>query len=177
MRPIAVAARHLLAFALPLALLAAPAGAEELTDGKRQDIRRLIESTGGSNVAKQFASASSRQMFQMLKAMRPDIPDRTLIVMDRELMGLFSEKMGGPDGLVEQVVPIYHKHLTHAEIRELIAFYETPIGRKTIAIMPQVVAESMQAGQRWGQALAPEIQRRVKDALLREGLVSPTDLQ
>ena len=177
MRPFATAARSLLAIALPLALLAAPVGAEELSDGKRQDIRRLIESTGGSNVAKQFASASSRQMFQMLKTMRPDIPDRTLLVMDRELMGLFSEKMNGPDGLVEQVIPIYHKYLTHAEIRELIAFYETPIGRKTIAIMPQVVAESMQAGQRWGQALAPEIQRRVKDALAREGLVSPADLQ
>lgn len=172
-----IVGRCLLACALPLTLLAAPAGAEELSEQKRQDIRRLIESTGGTNVAQQFASASSRQMFQMLKAMRPDIPDRTLVVMDRELMGLFSEKMDGPGGLVEQVIPIYHRHLTHGEIRELIAFYETPIGRKTIAIMPQVVAESMQAGQRWGQALAPEIQRRVKDALLREGLMSPADLQ
>jgi hypothetical protein len=160
-----------------LAVLLQPAIllADELTAQKKTDIRRLMEVTGGANVAQQFASASSRNMFQMLKSARPDIPDRALEVMDRELMGLFKEKMSAPDGLFDQIVPIYHRHMTHAEIRQLIAFYETPIGRKTVAIMPQVVSESMQAGQRWGMSLGPEIERRIGDALVREGLVKPED--
>ena len=165
-----------LAALLAAFLLSATAAAadESLTAEKQADIRRLMEMTGGTNMARQFASASSRQMFQMLKAAQPDIPDRALVVMEQELLGLFTEKMGAPGGLFEQIIPIYHRHLSHAEIRELIAFYESPIGRKTISVMPQVVGESMQAGQRWGLALGPELQRRIRSALAREGLM-PAD--
>jgi hypothetical protein len=168
--------RGLAALATSLMLSAAAIGADDsLTPEKQTDIRRLMEMTGGTSIARQFATASSQQMFQMLRKARPDIPDRALVVMNQELMGLFSERMTGPDSLFDQIVPIYHRHLSHAEIRELIAFYESPIGRKTIAIMPQVVGESMQAGQRWGMALGPEIQRRIRAALLREGLMPPDD--
>ena len=175
MRSFVPALRSLLALAVFAFFTTAPAGAEEtLTAEKQADIRHLMEMTGGTNMARQFASASSRQMFQMLKAAQPDIPDRALVVMEQELLGLFTENMGAPGGLFDQIIPIYHRHLLHSEIRELIAFYDSPIGRKTISVMPQVVGESMQAGQRWGLALGPELQRRIRSALAREGLM-PAD--
>lgn len=146
--------------------------AEEITTAKQNDIRQLIEMTGGTNIAKLFASGSSQQMFKMLKASRPDIPDRALVIMEREMLALFSEKLTAPGGLMDMIVPIYAKHLSHQEIRELIAFYQTPLGRKTISVLPLVTQESMQAGQRWGQALGPEMEKRVIAALNREGLLT-----
>ncbi len=130
-----------------------------------------MDITGSANIAKQFTSASSRQIFQTLKASRPEISDRTLGVIDRELMALFSEKMSAPGGLIDQVIPIYGKYFTHQEIRELLAFYQTPAGKKTILVLPKVVNESMMAGQRWGQSLGPEIEKRVMAALKREGIL------
>jgi hypothetical protein len=91
--------------------------------------------------------------------------------MDRELMGMFAEKMDGPGGLMEKLVPVYARHFTHAEIRELIAFYGTPIGKKTVSTLPKVVSESMLVGQQWGASLAPEIERRIHEALTRENLL------
>jgi hypothetical protein len=158
------------AFALSL-WLAPVALADELTPEKAADIKHLLEVTGSANIGLQFASAISEQMFKNLKAARPDIPDQALTVVKRELTTLLSEKMTAPGGLMDQMIPIYARHFTHGEIRELAAFYQTPVGRKAIAVLPQVLSESMAAGQRWGQSLVPEIQQRVAAALEREGLL------
>jgi len=147
--------------------------AEELSTAKQKDIRQLIETTGGANIAKLFAAGSSQQMFKMIKATRPDIPDRALTIMEREMLALFSEQLTAPGGLFDMIIPVYAKHLSHQEIRELIAFYQTPLGRKTISVLPLVTQESMQAGQRWGQSLGPEMEKRVVAALRREGLLNP----
>ena len=152
-------------------VLAPPTAADELTPAKSADIKRLMEVTGSVNIAQQFASATSQQMFDMLKAARPDIPERALAVMNDELMALFAERLAVSGGLLDQVTPIYGKYLSHQEIKELLAFYRTPLGRKTIQVLPTILRESMVAGERWGQSLAPEIERRVGAALRREGLI------
>lgn len=152
------------------ALLAQTGFAEDIAATKSDDVRRLIEVTGSTKISAQFASAISQQMFKTLKKTRPDIPERVVAVMERELMLFFAEKMSAPGGLIEQTIPIYEKHFTHQEIRELIAFYQTPVGKKAIAVLPQVMSDSMEAGQRWGQSLGPEIEQRIIRALIREGL-------
>ena len=162
--------RTLGALVLAVACLSG-AAADELTPEKRADILRLIELSGGASTARQFADAASRQMFAILKASRPDIPDRALGIMERELSALFSEKLSAPGGLSEMVIPIYDKYFTHAELRDLLAFYRTPAGQKAITVLPMVLQESMQAGQRWGQSLGPEIERRIVEALRREGVL------
>lgn len=163
--------RHLLLAAL---LLFAPGSfADELTPEKRADIRQLMETTGASNLAQQFVSAVSQNLFRSLKESRPDVPDRAFEVMNRELTALFSERLQAPDGLLERTIPVYDKYFTHAEIRELLAFYQTRLGRKTIAVLPKVVGESMVLGEKWGESLRPEIESRVAAALRREGLLPP----
>jgi hypothetical protein len=165
--------RHGLLAAGFLLLLGGGAHADEPAAAKHADIRKLMEITGSSNIAVQFASAASQNLFRTLKAARPDIPERALEVMNRELVALFAERMNAPGGLIELVVPVYDKYFTHPEIRELLAFYQTSTGRKAIAVLPRVVRESMLVGQRWGESLGPEIERRVDAALRRENLLAP----
>ena len=52
------------------------------------------------------------------------------------------------DDLIAEIIPLYARHFTAAEIKQLAAFYKTPVGVKMIRTMPQVMNESMQAGQR-----------------------------
>ncbi len=148
--------------------------ADELTPAKRSDIQRLMTVTNSAVTAKQFAAASSQQLFKVFKIAKPEISDRTLGIIEQELMGLFSEKISASGGLFDQVIPIYSKYFTHQEIRDLLAFYETPIGKKTISVMPQLINESMISGQKWGDSLGPEIKDRVLAALKREGILSPS---
>jgi len=147
------------------------AAADDLTAAKAADIRRLMEITGAANLGIQFGTAVSRQMFQALKAARPDLPDRAMTVIEKEINSLLGEKISTPGGLMDRIIPIYSKYYSQEEIRELLAFYQSPIGRKTIQVLPKVLSESMVAGQQWGQSLGPEVQKRVMAALQREGLL------
>ncbi len=155
---------------LLLGCLGRTALAEELTAAKHDDVKSLMEVTGSKNIGRQYAAAMIPQLLKIVKASNSEIPDRALAVIEREVVALLSERMSAPGGLIDLVIPIYDKHFTHQEIRELLAFYQTPIGKKTISVMPMVANESMIAGQRWGQSLGPEIENRLKNALEHEGI-------
>ncbi len=166
--------RSLLSLLL-VALIYHAAAADNLTPEKNNDIKRLIEMTGGTNIAKQFSSAVTQQLSQMLKSANANIPDTALQAMEKDISVLITENISAPGGLVDQVVPIYDKYLTHPEVKELLAFYQTPLGTKLRSVLPQITQESMMAGQQWAQKLGPDIDKRVEDALKREGVLPKTE--
>lgn len=65
--------------------------------------------------------------------------------------------------IIELVIPVYAKYLTHEEIKELIVFYESPVGRKLAVVQPRIFQESFILGQEWGQAIGEKIQQRLID--------------
>ena len=56
---------------------------------------------------------------------------------------------------------VYDKYLTHDEIKGLIRFYETPLGQKTLSVLPQIVSEMQESGNKWGGELGKESMREV----------------
>lgn len=168
-----MAARSLLVVALLAALVPAIATADELTPQKRDDIKKLFATTGGTKMGAQFAGMITSQIARNLKAIKPQTPDKAFAAVNKDLTALFDERMAQPGGLIDQVIPIYDRNFTHAEIKDLLAFYDTPIGRKVVETLPRVIGESLQVGQAWGQSLGPEIENRVKTALKREGVELP----
>ncbi len=65
--------------------------------------------------------------------------------------------------LNEQLVPIYNKHFTHEEVKELLTFYEIPIGKKLTEKSPVILSESIQISQQWGMGLVSKIQQYLDD--------------
>ena len=61
------------------------------------------------------------------------------------------------------MVPIYDKYYTEEEINQIIAFYNSPVGKKMISTMPLVMQESMAAGQAWGKQLAAKVAQELKE--------------
>ena len=146
------------------------AQADTLTPQKRADIRQLIGVTGTAKLSGQFADVTARSLSSSLKRQYPDLPDRVSAQLRTELIALFEERANARGGLVDRIVGIYHRQFTHAEVKELLAFNETPIGRKTLQVLPAIMSESMAAGQEWGASLAPEVQKRVRATLAKEGI-------
>lgn len=144
--------------------------ADELTAEKYSDIERFLEVTGSASYLKEFATASKQQLFQGLKSEVPEMPDKALAVMEKEYMAVFTEKLAAPGGLKEQIVHVYDKYYTHQDVRELLAFYQSPIGKKLNRFAPSVFNEVSVAAQRWVQSIRPEFVKRTEAALKREGL-------
>jgi hypothetical protein len=119
-------------------------------DAKRLEIRKLIELTGAANVS----ADALRQIIAPLRAGFPQVPD--------EFWDSFVKEVRS-DELIDLVVPIYDKYYSLEEIRDLTRFYQSPVGQKTIKVLPKLSAEAIDAGQEWGRIVADRAMRKLKD--------------
>lgn len=146
---------------------------EKLTPEKRAALKELMDLTGASHMSKIFGEAFIRQMSNSLRRARPDIDPRAFDILRQEVMAVMREELDKKGSLQALIYPIYNKYLTLDETRALIRFYRTPLGKKTIEVMPKMTREAMMVGQRWGQQLAPRIQERVLARFRKEGIILP----
>ena len=64
--------------------------------------------------------------------------------------------------MAELYTPIYQKYLTLNDLKEIIAFYESPVGKKMSASASAMMTEGMQMGQQLGMEIATECQQELK---------------
>ena len=105
---------------------------------KEHDIRQLLNDMGAGKLGAQMMD----QMFGTIRtSMKQQVPEKVWDELIAETKVEFS-----PEKLIELVVPIYDKHYTHDEIRQLISFYESPLGRKVTSVTPLLAQESFDTG-------------------------------
>jgi uncharacterized protein len=83
-----------------------------------------------------------------------------------KLMDAVQERSGQ---LNEILATVYASNFNAQELKDMTAFYRTPTGQKVLERMPEVMQQSMQAGQVWGNQIAVEIQRRLIEEMRKKG--------
>lgn len=139
---------------------------------KEAAIRQLIDLTGAKALA-------SQMMDEMQKNLKPVMANALPAGDYREkLIDLFFEKFRSKadlQKLIDLAVPLYDKYLSEEEIKGLIQFYSTPLGRKTLSVLPKLMGEVQSEGTKWGQDLGrqcmtevlsehPELRKALEDA-------------
>jgi hypothetical protein len=142
----------------PATAPAPAAAAEKIDPMKEADIRQLLELTGAKGLAMQA-------MGQMEETMRPLMTNAFPPGDYREkLIDLFFKKFHekvDPQIFVDMAVPLYAKYFTDDEIKGLIQFDQTPLGRKALATLPKVQLEMQKSARAWGQNIGKECMREV----------------
>ena len=64
---------------------------------------------------------------------------------------------------------IYASRFTEAELKELLVFYNSPVGKKFIATMPGVIEESFRLTQEWAGKLSEEMVVRLRAEMKKRG--------
>ena len=123
---------------------------ETATVTKREDIKELMELMNSKDMGLQVMHT----MFDSVKALGTAIPEN--------LFEEFTSEVNF-DELTELIIPIYDKHFSHDDIKELIAFYQTPIGKKLIEKQPDIIKESMVAGMTWGQKIGAKLVKKLRE--------------
>ncbi len=78
------------------------------------------------------------------------------------------------DELLDAMVPIYQKYLTHSDIKAINEFYGSPTGKKLLKDTNGMMIEAMQAAQSVMKKHMPEIQAQIDKATADElGTASP----
>jgi len=113
-----------------------------------KDILRLMEVNGSTA----NYDLVYDQMVSQFKMMKPNVPQLTWDmakkdVFDKEIMYLKKD-----------LIPVYAKNFTPEEVKQLIAFYTSPLGLKLVDGTTKISKESMKIAQPWGMSLAGKIQ-------------------
>jgi len=162
--------------ALPLALVwcllvvAAPAHAQDIDPAFRADIVKMMELTGTSKISHQMATMISQQMLQAMKAQHPEVPAHGFEVVKAVAEEEFENAFEGPNGLPSRMVPLYAKYFTPEDVRGLIAFYQSPLGQKSLSVIPALMQDAMTLGQQWAAEATPRVQEAIKKRLAAEGV-------
>lgn len=115
--------------------------------GKRADIQRLMEVAGTRSIMLNMLDSITTSMKPLMVNSLPPGEYRD------KLIGVFIEKFRANadlSKLLDFAVPIYDKYFSDEEIKGLINFYESPLGHKTVSLLPQIMSEMSAEGQKWG---------------------------
>jgi len=116
-------------------------------DDFTKDIVLYLERTHALNVGKQFA--------EILEGGKKDLTDFQKEYYSRLINSFTTGE--GKRLFTNQFVKIYRAKFTHAEIKQILAFYQTPVGIKTIDLLPSLLKEGSEAGRKMGKYLSEKI--------------------
>jgi hypothetical protein len=71
--------------------------------------------------------------------------------------------------LTDEVARLYAQNFTEQELKDILAFYKTPAGKKLLTAQPQVVDASMKFAQDWANKLSDQVIANMRDELKKRG--------
>jgi hypothetical protein len=155
-----------IALSLPL-LLAQSAGD---VPASREDVVKLFNTMNIHEQMRLVMESVLKQQRAMvhdsLKKRTPQITDEELARLDQLTTDVMKDMP--TDTLLDDMIPVYQKHLTRSDVDAMNTFYASPTGQKLMREMPAMTAESMQAAAPHMQAMMDKIMDRAEQMAREE---------
>jgi len=71
--------------------------------------------------------------------------------------------------LINEVARAYARHFTEAEMKDLIAFYKSPLGQKVLKEEPLAVEDGLKRAQEWTNELSDQVMARLRAEMKKKG--------
>ena len=138
----------------------------EIPESKQKLIRELLTIVGIVGMAEQMRDQQSvvelmrmqpsyHEMMELATSEQADLSEenRQLLLARLEdfdafaerFQALFVERLNFSTIMETVYPPVYDKYFSEEELRQMVAFYRTPVGRKAIEVMPSVMQEAGRA--------------------------------
>jgi len=144
--------KRILGLLLLFGLTLGPAFAQQTSSddqATKEDVEQLFTTMHIREQMRNMMDLMAKQSKQMAQeALKKKIPDITQKDLDR-IDSMMDRMMKNFDlnGMIDDMIPVYQRHLTKADISAMAKFYETPTGQKMLREQPQMTAEAMKAVQ------------------------------
>lgn len=146
---------------LPFAAIVAIAGLS-LAPAKAAEESPAVELVKMMNLGENGKAAAIASFEPAIKQMQAQgLSDEAIVEIRAAADRFFDKTLTDPQMSVE-MAKVYERNFTEAEIKELLAFYKTPLGRKTLETLPKVMAESSQVGQRLAMKNQASFQKEIE---------------
>jgi len=154
---------------IALPALAQVADSASAAPATRDDILKLFDTMHIRDQMRLVMDSVAKQQREMiregLKKRAPQMTEQDLARLDQFTSDMLKDFP--VDGMLDDMIPVYQKHLNKADVDAMNAFYQSPTGQKMLREMPAMTAESMQASSPRIQAMMDKVMERAEQ-LARE---------
>lgn len=134
----------------------------------RADIEKLMTITGQAQTGAQLGMIFSNAFLNGFKQEQKALPPRVIEIV-REVVNTELVKAVDESDMKDKQIALYARYYTHAEVKALIVFYESDLGRKTIENMPHLLREGAAIGEEWAKKAMPGVMKKLEARLKAEG--------
>lgn len=134
-----------------LSLQPTGAYAQKTNNQYKETLYKMLDKSGGLESVRLMVP----QLVNMMKQQAASQPDSFWEDFTKRWTKQFIDKM------MEGITPIYQKHLTLKDLEDILAFYNTPVGKKLSASTPVMGKEAMRIGQQLGMEIGRQMQNEI----------------
>lgn len=142
-----------------LFVCALPAAAQTTANPSQARIRAAEELVDVMDMEKNLKETTDALLAQQ-KEQNP------VLAQFDDIMRDFMEKALDWDELRDDYVRMYAQIYNEQELRQLRQFYQTPLGQRLLATLPEVAARSSEISNERLQQFLPEMQRRIMERMM-----------
>ncbi|MEE2025585.1 MULTISPECIES: DUF2059 domain-containing protein [Alkalimonas] len=119
----------------------------------------LLDVMGGQEQVLQM----QQQLVQMMAGSNPVLAQYEPVLLEWSRTYMSWDEMKVP------MAALYKKHFSEAELKELVQFYKSPVGAKSVELMPQLFSEGAQIGMALAEKYQPQLLQMLEAAGLDIG--------
>ncbi|MFZ0524849.1 MAG: DUF2059 domain-containing protein [Xanthobacteraceae bacterium] len=115
--------------------------------------KQIVEIKGVQNVFAPLVRGvveKTKNMFMQTNFMWANDLNQVAAIEEKQLTPRVSE-------LVDATARMYAQRFTEAELKQLLAFYQSPVGKKALVEEPKVLDQAMAYAGTWGDNLSQEV--------------------
>lgn len=151
--------------ALVVAFLSGPAMAQEFAPTHIAAARAAIDATKSDEQFDQILVALADQARTLFQRSNPSLIAEIDEVVTDVALGLAKRR---PE-LDRELERVWAARFTEEELKEITAFYTSPIGVKLGESLPAVLEDSIRSANIWREALSTELVSKSREALIKRG--------
>jgi hypothetical protein len=127
--------------------------------------KELVELKGGGGMFDPIIQGVVEQTKTALLRTSPQL-SKDLNEVSAQLVGEFSPRRAD---LIEQAAKFYAARFTEQELKDMVAFYKSPLGRKMLVQEPLVLDETFNFVQQWAPRVSEDVMNRFRAEMKKKG--------
>jgi hypothetical protein len=128
-------------------VMAIPAQAAA-TDAQKELAQELLQTMRLDRQIEQMTGQTAVQTAQFMQQSRPEMTAEEAKVFGEAYAGALKLNIGD---LVTEIANVYAGEYSEDELKQIIAFYKSPVGQKYLTIAPALTQRAAAIGQTWQQ--------------------------
>ena len=158
-------------FSMSAAITAQAAEGDETNPKFREAIQTYLSLQGSvEQMGLSVAYNAANETLMAIAQTGTQVTEPMQNIVLEQAIATYADKFGDIEYLTDLWAPVYAKHYTEKEIRTLIDFYRSPVGKKTLELSGPINEASMMAIREAQIAMTPGFQMGVNAKLEAAGI-------